>query len=248
MPTSINILALWPYLIISSLSLCLAQIDCSNCTCHVDSYQAYGPNGASLDCKKALDNNLTSYWITQYYPSPSPLPHNFTLDLQKLYNVTGLSYIPRQDGLNIGNIIDWKITLSADDMDWGRRFFGTWTPNSSIKKFEFGEQIEARWIMLTAYTSEGSPFNRTNAAEIRIFEATSAVTSTASPHAAPSSSAMSQPSHSSDTRDGNPLGNVGTAFTVLGGLAALGTLVWSILRFCVQGRGKIPATISSGRP
>ncbi|KAL8949692.1 MAG: hypothetical protein Q9222_004221 [Ikaeria aurantiellina] len=203
------------------------------------SYQSYGPHNESHDCTKALDNNATSFWLTKYYPAPDPLPHNYNIDMQTLLNITSLSYLPRQDNSNIGNILQWKIALSADNQDW-RRFFGTWSSDPALKTFDFGEQVEARWVILTAYTSAGSPGNRTNAAEIRVYDTNDSAarkTMDADPAAATATRTAGQVDGKGKDEDTNPLGKVGTAFTVLGGLAALGTLVWSVLRFCVKWKG-----------
>ncbi|KAL8715432.1 MAG: hypothetical protein Q9220_000766 [cf. Caloplaca sp. 1 TL-2023] len=200
----------------------------TNPTCKVSSYQPYAAHNGSCDCTQALDNDTTTFWLTKYYPTPDLLPHDYTIDMQTPSNITTLSYLPRQDASLIGNIIDWKISLSTDRQDW-QRFFGTWAPDFSLKRFDFGEQVEARWIILTAYTSAGNPGNRTNAAKIRVSHDTDGPAAETTRSSDPATTAASPNGGRGNTKDANPLGDVGTAFTVLGGLAALGTLGWSVV-------------------
>ncbi|KAI4239885.1 MAG: hypothetical protein L6R40_005437 [Gallowayella cf. fulva] len=217
--------------VLAALQSCYGQIDRSAYTCQADSFQAYGSHGERYDCAKAIDGNDTTFWHSEWYPHSVPLPHTFTIDMGKVYNITSMSYLPRQDGLKIGNIGRWKIALSADHEDWHHRFFGTWLDDDQLKTFAFPKPILARWLMLVAYTEAGDRNNRTGAAEITIFDTAPSVLS-----AKPAPNTSTQPSHKQDSKDENPLGAVGTAFTVLGGLAAVGTLIWSVMRFCVWGR------------
>src|SRR5207237_10454000 len=49
----------------------------------------------------AFDGNTTTLWQTQ---SNVQLPHELQIDLGAPYSITGLRYLPRQDGSTVGRI------------------------------------------------------------------------------------------------------------------------------------------------
>jgi len=51
-----------------------------------------------------LDGNATTIWHSRYAGTPVPLPHSITIDMGDTQSITGLSYLPRSDGLKNGNI------------------------------------------------------------------------------------------------------------------------------------------------
>lgn len=204
------------------------QLDRSAWHCKTDSFQGYGSHGEKHDCAKAIDGNDTTFWHSEWYPDAAPLPHNFTIDMGEEYNLTRLTYPPRQVGSKIGNIGVWKIALGVDKKD-PARFFGSWADDQQLKIFEFPKPIPARWLVVAAYTEAGDRINRSSATEFNIFDKMQAISTMPSPE--PVSNQSAQSAKESDSGDKNPLGTVGTVFTVLGGLAALGTLIWRIMRF-----------------
>ncbi|KAI4266829.1 MAG: hypothetical protein L6R38_008523 [Xanthoria sp. 2 TBL-2021] len=220
------------FLVISRFAF--GQVNRSAWKCKTDSFQGYGSHGEKHDCAKAIDSNDTTFWHSEWYPDAAPLPHNLTIYLGKKYNITRVTYLPRQDGSRIGNIGDWKIALSVNNVDWNR-FFGSWPDDQQLKTFDFPDPIPARWLTIAAYTEAGNGINRTSAAEFNVF-ATMLPNRTAAAPQEPTSSKAAQPSEKPDSKDKNPLGTVGTVFTVLGGLAALGTLIWSIVKYCFGNR------------
>jgi YVTN family beta-propeller protein len=66
---------------------------------------------------RAIDGNANSFWHTQF-ASAAPMPHSLQLDLGAPTALTGLRYLPRQDGSN-GSIRQYRVYLSYNGVHWG---------------------------------------------------------------------------------------------------------------------------------
>ncbi|KAI4193236.1 MAG: hypothetical protein LQ348_002919 [Seirophora lacunosa] len=126
------------------------------------------------EATNVLDGNTGSIWHTQYTPSNAVLPHAITIDMKKIINVNGLTYLPRQDASRNGNIGQHKIEveLSSDSSTWTTVAFGTYYDDTSLKTTPF-TTTPARYVRLTAQTEAGGRGPWTSAAEINILSAAS---------------------------------------------------------------------------
>ncbi len=53
----------------------------------------------------AIDSNAATFWHTAYSgAAPAPLPHSIMIDTKTLTTISGLTYLPRQDGSAKGRI------------------------------------------------------------------------------------------------------------------------------------------------
>jgi hypothetical protein len=131
-------------------------------TATADSYQA---NYASWCCEPhfAIDGDPTTLWHSQFSPY-QPLPHWITLDLGGSYNVTGLQYLPRQDGNYNGNITSYTISVSTDGTNFTQVATGTWADDPTLKSATFPART-ARYIRLTALAGHNG---YASAAEINV--------------------------------------------------------------------------------
>lgn len=66
---------------------------------------------------EATDDDLGSFWITEYVGARPDYPHEVTIDLGSLRRVDGLLYVPRQDRPE-GRVKDFEIALSDDGRTW----------------------------------------------------------------------------------------------------------------------------------
>jgi hypothetical protein len=82
----------------------------------VDSQETVCGNYAAVN---AFDGNPATFWHTQYCPSAAPLPHQIQINLGASYNLTGFTYLPRQDGCSNGWISQYQIYVSTDGVSWG---------------------------------------------------------------------------------------------------------------------------------
>ncbi|KAI4276113.1 MAG: hypothetical protein L6R35_006231 [Caloplaca aegaea] len=122
------------------------------------------------EATKVLDGNTESIWHTQYSPTNAALPHAITIDMKKIINVNGLTYLPRQDASLNGNIGQHKIELSSDSSTWTTLAFGTYYDDRSLKTTPF-TTTPARYVRLIAQTEAGGRGPWTSAAEINILSA-----------------------------------------------------------------------------
>ncbi|TVY14213.1 Galactose oxidase [Lachnellula arida] len=127
----------------------------------VDSFQV-GNEGA-----KAIDDNTTTFWHTEYSPSLAALPHSAVIDLTQSQLLNGFSYLPRQDGNKNGNIGQYTIELSPDNSTWTLVANDTFIDDDSPKQSGFAN-TQARYVRVTAHTEAGNRGSWTSAAEFGV--------------------------------------------------------------------------------
>jgi lysophospholipase L1-like esterase len=111
----------------------------------------------------AIDDGTNTLWHSQYSPY-QPLPHQITVDLGASYDVSGLRYLPRQDGNHNGVITSYAVSLSSDGSNFTQVASGSWADDVSTKSADFAAQ-QAHYIRLTALAG-GNGF--ASAAEINV--------------------------------------------------------------------------------
>ncbi len=155
-------LQLYAFVVLSFFRLAATQTPRTGWTVAVDSFQP------GNEPTRVLDGDNTTFWHTEFSPVNVPLPHNITINMQKLYYVNGLSYLPRQDGNANGNIGQHKIQLSTDGVTWGAPVaFGTYLDDSTLKQTLF-TTTPAQYVRLIALTEAGGRGPWTSAAEINV--------------------------------------------------------------------------------
>lgn len=119
----------------------------------------------------ALDNSSTTLWQSQ---STTTFPHYLQVDLKEELVLTGLSYQPRQDASDIGNIAQHTVTLSLDGTDWTLPVaFGTFL-NDNTTKYTFFTPKTARYVRLTA-ESEAEGGSYVTVAELGLYTPSPAI-------------------------------------------------------------------------
>jgi len=81
----------------------------------VDSEELAGSDTPAI---YAFDDDPATFWHTKWQDSSPLHPHNITIDLGELYNLSGFSYLPRQDGGYNGDIEEYEFYASADGTEW----------------------------------------------------------------------------------------------------------------------------------
>ena len=61
-----------------------------------------------------LDGNAATMWHSRYESPPARLPHSVTIDMRSVQDISGLRYLPRQDGTANGHIGQYSVTVSRD--------------------------------------------------------------------------------------------------------------------------------------
>jgi putative alpha-1,2-mannosidase len=112
----------------------------------------------------AIDGNCATFWHTEYSPVHAYPPQSITLNLGGSYDVSGLTYIPRQDGNKNGNITGYNVYVSTDGQTFTEVASGTWSSAPSAKSAAW-TPVPARYLRLEA-TSGYNGF--VNADEINV--------------------------------------------------------------------------------
>jgi len=81
----------------------------------VDSEEPLANNQAA----NVIDRNNATAWVTQWVNASPAQGHWVDLDLGAVYNLTGLSYLPRQDACANGNVRRFQGYVSLDAITWG---------------------------------------------------------------------------------------------------------------------------------
>ena len=141
-----------------------AQLDRKSWSVSVDSAQSFNP------ATYALDGDTTTFWHTQWQNTAPPLPHNITMDMKASFNISALTYLPRQDGNANGRIGSYAVDISADNVTWVNVVpKSTWVDDDVLKKANFAAQ-PARFVRLKAFTEAGNRGPWTSAAEINVLQ------------------------------------------------------------------------------
>jgi galactose oxidase len=89
---------------------------------------------SAYPAQNVLDGNATTIWHSQVSSPSAIFPHNLIIDMKSAKSTTGLTYLPRQDASNDGNIGRFYIYVSADGVTWGNSITnGTWVDDKSQK-------------------------------------------------------------------------------------------------------------------
>lgn len=104
----------------------------------------------------AFDGNPATFWHSKWRgKNPSKGPHEIQLDLGVPGNVTGFRYLPRQDGITVGNIGKYEFYLSNDGKKWGKPVAaGSFDAGSLEKEVMFTAQT-ARYVKLRSLKAMG---------------------------------------------------------------------------------------------
>ena len=129
-----------------------------------DSEEKDGEDGAAAN---VIDGDENTFWHTEWYNTEPDYPHEIVIDLGGTFNVSGLRYLPRQDGTENGMIADYEIYVSEDGSSWGNPVkTGSWEADIDRSDTEFSGHV-GRYVKLVALSEvNGNPW--ASAAEINI--------------------------------------------------------------------------------
>ena len=115
----------------------------------------------------AVDDNFNTIWHTDWYGT-SNVNHWFQFEVLDNYDVTGLRYLPRQQGNTNGTITKYEIHVSNDGTNWTKIASGNWADSRDWKVAEFEPQ-NVKYVRL--YSKEAVSdvsYVVASAAEIRL--------------------------------------------------------------------------------
>jgi len=103
----------------------------------------------------AIDGDTASLWHSQYSVAPANgFPHWITLDLGAEHKLNGLRYLPRSPATANGNLKNYEIHVSDDNVNWGSPVAaGAFPSGTGFKKVDFAETT-GRYIRLTGLSAQ----------------------------------------------------------------------------------------------
>lgn len=101
----------------------------------------------------ASDNNLDTFWHTRWSgDNPAKRDHYLQLELDDIYTVNRLRYVPRQDGILNGAITGYRILTSIDGVNFTQVKEGTLEENTDAKFIDI-DPVEAKFIKMEVVSS-----------------------------------------------------------------------------------------------
>ncbi len=116
---------------------------------------------------RAMDGDPATMWHTLFGPADPKHPHQIAVDLGRVYEVTGLKYLPRQGGGN-GTIQNYEVSVSADGKQFGTPVAkGTFVKSTEWNIIQFSAPVKARYVKVRALSEvRGQPWS--SIAELQI--------------------------------------------------------------------------------
>ncbi len=106
------------------------------------------------DAVNLTDGNSTSIWHTMYSVTVAKHPHWVDFDAGEVKSLTGITYLPRQDGSN-GDVKDFTVHVSMDGKEWGEPVLkGTFPRNKKEQKVLFEKPVKGRYVRFTALSEQ----------------------------------------------------------------------------------------------
>jgi len=104
----------------------------------------------SAPATDAFDGLSSTFWHSKYTGGTDSLPHELEIDLGATYNLTGMSYLPRQDGNDNGLVGQYEFYVSTDFANWGTAVkTGTFASDHTEQVVSFPSKT-ARYIRFRA--------------------------------------------------------------------------------------------------
>ena len=121
------------------------------------------------NAQSAIDDNAKTFWHTHPVSGELNAPQSFTVDMGKAYDVTGFSYLPRQDGTLNGMTSRYIFEVSEDGKNYvkvSEGEFGNLRANPIEQQIHFAAQ-RARYFRFTGTAALEK--NHVSASEIGIY-------------------------------------------------------------------------------
>ena len=126
-------------------------------------------SGNEGPASNAVDNNLGTWWHTNWQTLPPKEDLWITLELEEETMLDALRYYGR-DGSPNGRVNEYKVEVSTDGKTWTTVSTGNWENTAGWKLAVFNEPAAAKYVRLTGVQTYGDSGNDKfmSAAEIRL--------------------------------------------------------------------------------
>ncbi|MDZ5252088.1 beta-N-acetylglucosaminidase domain-containing protein [Clostridium sp. LIBA-8841] len=113
--------------------------------------------GENAPASFASDGDMNTFWHSKWSAPAHEGPHYLTLELDNVYEINKVKYVPRQDSKN-GRITGYKVSVSMDGENFTEVKSGALADNASIKFIEF-DNVEAKYVRLDVTDSVSDQAN-----------------------------------------------------------------------------------------
>ena len=119
---------------------------------------------------RALDGDPATYWHTKWGGEEPGHPHEIRVDLGAVYELTGVTYLPRQDSRN-GRVAEFELYVSTDGEEWGSAAAtGCFPDTTELQQVTFPAPRNVRYLRFFALSEvAGNPW--TSVAELGVIAA-----------------------------------------------------------------------------
>ncbi|MCR5183356.1 MAG: discoidin domain-containing protein [Opitutales bacterium] len=116
---------------------------------------ASSENGGNETANNLTDNDPSTIWHTAYSVTQADYPHWIDFDIGEVKKIKGVSYLPRQDGGNNGDVKAYEIYVSDDGKTWGAPVAsGDFSSDKAEKKIIFPQALTTRYVRFRALSSQ----------------------------------------------------------------------------------------------
>lgn len=135
---------------------------------YVSSQETGAENGSAVN---AFDGNTTTKWHTKYTPTVTPYPHEIQINLNAVFTISTLKYLPRQDGSQNGRVKNYEVYVSTTIGNWGSPVATGTLANDATEKIIAFPEKSGQYVRFKAISEvNGNPW--ASAAEIKVMGCT----------------------------------------------------------------------------
>lgn len=107
------------------------------------------------DATHLTDGENTTMWHSVYSVTVAKYPHWVVFDAGEERQLKGMTYLPRQDGSNTGDIKEYEVYLSSDGEHWDKPVAkGVFDNSKNEKRVSFTGKKKARYIKFVALSEQ----------------------------------------------------------------------------------------------
>lgn len=119
---------------------------------------------------RSFDGDPTTFWHTRFRAAHlPPPPHEIQLDLGASRLLKGFEYLPRQDGITVGDIGRFAFYVSKDGKKWGKPVATGKFSTSPVQKRVLFKPVNGRYVRLVSL-AEANGATDCNVAELNILQ------------------------------------------------------------------------------